>query len=107
MCAPELFFDRANRGRRITLCFRLCVRVRVCFFYSVRQAVCADAGGDAGKHTHICRRYLSLRSHTAFLSCCYLGSTVAMATKDVSFGVGGVLGWVMRLGCSSVSQGHA
>lgn len=47
MCAPELFFlTKLTEGGE-------CVRVRVCFFlYSVRLAVCAGTGGDAGKHTH-------------------------------------------------------
>lgn len=63
-----------------------CVVEYVCV--ALCLAVCADVGINAGKHA--CRRYLSLCSHTAVPSCCYLGSTVAMATIDGSFWVGGV-----------------
>lgn len=110
--------DTANRGRNLrtgslffffflALCVCACVCVWVRLALSVCLAACSDASLDAGEHTHTCRRYLSLCSHTAFLSCCYLGSTVTMATKDVGFGVGGVgfrvflfFFFLMRLGFS-------
>lgn len=68
----------------VALCLSVCLSGRAC-----RR--------KRGKHTHV--EGICHSAHTlVFLSCCYLGSMVAMATKDVGFRVGGVSGSFDEIG---------
>lgn len=64
--------------------------------------VCVHSSGGV-THTHTHKVFITLLTHS-FLAC-YLGSTVVMATKDVSFGRDRSARCYKTCG-SKVNQGH-
>ena len=104
-CCAYLFRQRKPRDesarRLLRLCFEcVCVCVCVCVTLSVWPRV----HRQTLVNTHMSEVFVTPLTHCFSPSRCYLGSTVAMATKDVSFGVGGLGGATGGGGAAGVDE---